>query len=98
MLHKLKPVPQALVIIGIVGAIGFVLMKVDFAAMMPAKKIAPETVIEASSIPITVIPPAPDRAGFTVQQAPPTPQTSVQGGLTPATNDAGLDAVLRTKK
>jgi hypothetical protein len=103
MLHKLKPVPRVLVILAIVGGIGFALTTVDFGKLLP-KKAAPatEVAIEAPAVTTVTAPtsPPPNNA---VPAAPiaPTPapaQAAAPSGLTPATNDAGLDAVLRAKK
>jgi pyruvate dehydrogenase E2 component (dihydrolipoamide acetyltransferase) len=102
MLHKLKPVPRALVILAIVGVAGFALTTVDFAKLMP-KKAAPaaEVAVEAPAV-TTVTAPASPPPNSAVPAAPapaPAPaQAAAPSGLTPATNDAGLDAVLRAKK
>lgn len=108
MLHKLKPVPRALVILAIVGGAGFALTQVDFAKLMP-KKAAPVTAETVEAPPVTTVAPptALDQANTAVQaatqaaQAAPAPTPAAPAapsGLTPATNDAGLDAVLRAKK
>lgn len=107
MLHKLKPVPRALVIIGIVAIIGYGLTTVDFSKF---KKAEPAVTAETVAPPpvTTVAPPsALETANTAVQaatqaaaQAPaPAPAPpAAPSGLTPATNDAGLDAVLRATK
>jgi hypothetical protein len=109
MLHKLKPVPRALVILAIVGVAGYGLTMVDFSKLMP-KKAAPVTAETVEAPPVTTVaPPAPstplETANTAVQAATQAAQpvqpapAQAPSGLTPATpSDAGLANVLGSKK
>lgn len=96
MLHKLKPVPRGLLIIAIVGAIGFGLTKVDFSKF---KKADAPVATEVAPTPVTA--PTPDQSAPapTAEAAPAPAPTDAPSTLTPAnSNNAGLDAVLRAGK
>lgn len=101
MLHKLKPVPRALVILAIVGGVGLALTTVDFSKLMPAKKAVPaEVAVDAPTVTTVTAPTSPPPPpSSAVPAAPVAPaQAAAPNSLTPVTSDAGLDAVLRAKK
>lgn len=106
MLHKLKPVPRALVILGIVGGIGFGATKVDFSSFK--KKDEPAAAAPAETT--VVVPPA-NQAAVTAPTAPapqqvapapapaPAAQPQEQPLLQPAAaHNSGMEAVLRAGK
>lgn len=98
MLHKLKPVPRALVIIGIVAIAGYGLTMVDFSKF---KKAEPPATAETISAPVvtTVSPPAataPTPVAAPIQPAPlPAPQQAAPAPLPAPAKDAGLNNLLK---
>lgn len=91
MLHKLKPVPRALVILTIVGGLGFGLTKIDFSSF--SKKTEP-VVNQVEAPPVTVVTP-PTQVVQPPQIAPAVAAPAEEPvALQPATSNSGLDAVL----
>lgn len=98
MLNKLKPVPRMLLILAVVGGVGFGLTKVDFSKFKKA-----EAPVVAEPAPTVVTPPTADQsAPAPTADAAPAPAPATQdapSGLTPAnSNNAGLDAAIRAGK
>ena len=108
MLHKLKPVPRALIILAIVGAGGY---GVSESGLMT--KLTPSPQVEAAVDAPTKAPSAMETADTEWtkrqerlrQEAAATAQAAIKeagleepSGLTPSTSNAGLDAVLNAGK
>jgi hypothetical protein len=91
MLHKLKPVPRGLLILAIVGGLGYAALQMDLTKVLPKKEAVELTV------PITVVSPVATPA--TAAVVAPVEAAPAMGGLTAApVPDAGLDAVLGAGK
>lgn len=98
MLHKLKPVPRALIILGIVGIAGYALTMVDFSKFKSAEPVVKEAavIIVAPPSAAPTEPPPNTSTPPLAEAAPASP--AAPAGLTPATNNSGLDAVLQAGK
>lgn len=105
MLHKLKPLPRAIVIIGIVAIAGYGLTMVDFAKFKKAEVPVTANTVEAPVV-TTVAPPAAQTplqnaeaavaAARAATPAPaPAPTPAPAPAPAPAGKDAGLDALLK---
>jgi hypothetical protein len=105
MLHRMKPLPRALLIIALVGGVGFALSKVDFAALTAKKTDTPVAgAVEAPTVTVvtpgqastqpTLVPslPVPTPAPVPTQSATPAPLTPT------APSNSGLDALLGAGK
>lgn len=104
MLHRMKPLPRALIIIVLVGGVGFALSRIDFSTKIAKKTEAPVTgAVEAP--PVTVVTPGqapviitspPSVAPAPEAPAAPPPVAAPEApiGLQPAQSNSGLDAVL----
>jgi hypothetical protein len=104
MLHRMKPLPRALIILALVGGAGFALTKVDFSSMMAKKAEAPVAgAVEAPTV-TTVTPGQAPTAPTLVPSLPaptpaPTPTAPAEPvHLQPAQSNSGLDAVLNAGK
>jgi hypothetical protein len=101
MLHKLKPLPKALVILAIVGGVGFALTKIDFSKLTSKKEAAVTAdTVEAPQV-TTVAPPTavtapPPNAAVPAAAVPlPAPQAAAPAPLPAPAKDAGLNNLLK---
>ncbi len=95
MLHRMKPLPRAMIIIALVGGIGFALSKIDFSALTAKKTETPVAgAVEAPTV-TTVTPGQPPATTVQAPTAPATPAApEAPVALQPAQSNSGLDAVL----
>lgn len=90
----MKPLPKLIIIVAVVGGVGFGLTRIDFSSLVGKKPVAGA---DPAPVVTTVAPPPADAMPAPAPVAAPT-QAPVAPTPRPTANDRGLDAVLGAGK